>query len=309
MPNSRGEVGLKNSKDKTSHPIVVVGATGRIGREVVRQLAAKGRAVRALVHSAEKGKALEQSGVEVAYGDLGRPESLAEAFKGAAEMFLLSPVHASLAEREQNAIEAATRASLRHVVLLSGRGAALDSPSMLIRMHARSERVLRDSGLEYTIIRPDYFMQNLLGLAPSTRARGCFESTFIRAPHCMIDCRDIAAVAVAALTEDGHAGQSYELTGPEALSMLQVAEKLTSALGLQVNCVEISPEQLRTGMLAMGVPEWLVTDMTAGPGPDERLAPTSVVADVTHQPPRSLGQFVRDYAFAFGDGIQALRNG
>ncbi len=299
MPNSRGETKLNCSNEKLSQPILVVGATGKIGREVVRQLKAQGRAVRALVHSSEKGKALEQAGVQVAYGDLGRRESVAEALEGAAALFMLSPIHADLAEREQEAILVAGRAGVRHVVLLSGRGATLDSPSMLIRMHAQSEKALRNSGLAYTILRPDYFMQNLLGYASSIRVRGGFESTFIEATRCMIDCRDIAAVAVTALTEEGHAGQSYDLTGPHALSMLQAAEKLAAELGRLVNCVEISPEQLRAGMLAMGVPEWLAKDMTAASDPGECLPPTSTVADVTHRPPLSFDQFVRDYALAF----------
>jgi uncharacterized protein YbjT (DUF2867 family) len=306
MPSSCGEVVLKCSTEKIPHPILVTGATGKIGREVVRQLTAKGCAVRALVRSAEKGKALAQAGVEVAYGDLGRPESVADALEGASALLLLSPIHASLAEREHEAMQAAWRAGVRQVVLLSGRGAVLDSPSMLIRMHAQSEQFLRYSGLAYTILRPDYFMQNLLGNAQSIRAQGGFESTFIRTAMCMIDCRDIAAVAVAALTEEGHAGTSYDLTGPQALSMLQVAEKLSAGLGKPVNCAEISPDQLRAGMEAMGAPEWLVKDMTAASGPGECLPPTSAVADVTHRPPISFDQFVNDYASVFLDGPELM---
>jgi uncharacterized protein YbjT (DUF2867 family) len=299
MPNSLGEIPSNSSTEKTSGPILVTGATGKIGREVVRQLKVKGGTVRALVHSADKGKDLEQSGVQVHYGDLGRSESIAEALAGAAALFLLSPVHASLAEREREIIKAAGRAGVRHVVLLSGRGAVLDSPSALVRMHAQSELALRDSGLAHTILRPDYFMQNMLGHAASIRARGGFQSTFIEAQQCMIDCRDIAAVAVAALTEEGHEGKSYDLTGPHALSMLQAAERLATGLGKPVSCTEISPEQLRAGMLAMGVPEWLVKDMTAASNLGERLPPTSLVADITHRPPISFDQFVRDYAYAF----------
>jgi Predicted nucleoside-diphosphate-sugar epimerases len=280
---------------------LVTGATGKIGREVVRQLTAAGTTVRALVHSPEKGKALEQFGAEIVLGDLGQPESMSAALKGTSALFLLSPIHASLAEREQQVIQAAVRAKLTKVVLLSGRGATLDSPSALVRMHAQSEHALRDSGLMYTILRPDYFMQNMLGYAPSIQARGRFESTHVDAPWCMIDCRDIAAVAVAALTEEGHAGRSYDLTGPQAISIRQASEKLSAGLGKPVSCVEISPETVRERMLAMKAPEWLVRDMTSAPVSGDCLSPTSAVAEVTNRPPLTFDQFAHDYALAFID--------
>lgn len=299
MPTTRGESVFKSVHEKTSKPILVTGATGKIGREVVRQLTAEGRAVRALVRSPEKGSTLERLGVQVAYGDFSRPESVAEALRGVEGLFLLSPVHESLATREAEIIAMAKRAGIRHVALLSGRGASLESPSALIRMHAQSEQTLRESGLGYTILRPDYFMQNLLGYASSIRARGGFESTFIEAPLCMIDCRDIASVAVAALTEEGHDGQSYELTGPEALSPLQAAERLTLGLGKPISCAEITPERLAAGLAAMGVPRWLVNDLTATPKPGAPLEPTTVVADILHRPPLSLDRFIQDNAALF----------
>lgn len=155
---------------------------------------------------------------------------------------------------------------------------------------------MRDSGMEYTILRPDYFMQNLCGYAPAIRARGGFECISAQAPLCMIDCRDIADAAVATITDDGHAGKSYDLTGPQALSIRQAADKLGACLGRSIDCIETSPEHVRAKMSAIGMPEWLIREMTSGSGLGEGLSPTTAVADITMRAPRSFGQFAHEYA-------------
>lgn len=285
-------------------PVLVTGATGKIGRELVLQLLTRGCPVRAFVRSAEKAAALERSGVEAFPGDFDDVESVERAMEGARSLFLLSPIHRSMAEREEAAMRAAKRAGLSRVVLLSGRGAEPDSPSSIIRMHARSELFLKASGLGYTILRPDYFMQNLLGYLPSMLRGGVFSATFLDAPYCMVDCRDIAAVAAAALVEDGHAGKSYDLTGPEALSLRSAAGKLALGLGRSVECSELTQSQLREGLLAMGAPGWLADELSSAKAEDGPCFPTSAVQEALGRPPLDLDRFIADCVPLFLDACQ-----
>jgi uncharacterized protein YbjT (DUF2867 family) len=228
--------------------ILVLGATGTTGGEVARQLIAAGHKARLLVHDPGKARAY-QGKAEVMPVDLARPESLGPAMKGGDKLYLVS-TGADGPALEANAIEAARKAGVKHVVRLSAMGA--DNPVMTFgRWHAQSEKRLRESGLQWTMLRPVNFMTNALGWAATIKSDGAFYQPTGDGRWAAVDPADIGAVAVKALTTSGHEGKAYTLTGPESLSAAQYAATLSSVLGKPVKFVEVPPEAARDSMLKM----------------------------------------------------------
>jgi uncharacterized protein YbjT (DUF2867 family) len=231
--------------------ILVTGATGTVGGEVARQLIAAGQRPRLLVRDPKKARELEGK-AELVQGDLAKPESLHSAFSGVEKLFLVS---AGVEGRtlEKNAIAAAKRAGVQHVVKLSVIGA--DQPVFTFaRWHAEMEQALLASGLKWTLLRPGTFMSNALFWVDTIKSQGAFYDPVGEGRYAPIDPADIGAVAVKALTGAGHEGRAYTLTGPESLSLAEQAQKLSKALGKPVRYVEVKPEAARQGMLAAGMP-------------------------------------------------------
>ena len=282
--------------------ILVIGSTGKIGAELVRQLAAAGAPVRALVRSPAKAAAIAGPGVETAIGDLDDPASLDAALVGVDRMFLLSPASPRLAALQTNAVEAARRAGVRHIVKLGAAGVSLDSPIQVGRAHAEVEEAVRGSGIAWTFLRPTLFMQQLLAYAATIREQGAFYMPVRQGAIAMVDVRDIAAVAAAALTGPGHEGVAYELTGPAALTMDRAAEALSGAIGRPVRYVDVPPEVAGKGMLAAGVPDWFIGDLLRlmeGYAAGAAAAVSSAVEDATGRPARSFDVFAREHAHTF----------
>jgi uncharacterized protein YbjT (DUF2867 family) len=226
--------------------ILVIGATGTTGREVARQIIAAGQKPRLLVRKPDKAREFHGNS-EIVQGDLGRPDSLAPAMKGVDQLYLMS-VGANGPDLEANAIEAAKRGSVKHVVKLSVIGA--DNPVLILsKWHARSEQRLIDSGLTWTMLRPCNFMSNALAWAETIKSQGAFYQPTGDGRWSTIDPADIGAVAVKALTTPGHEGKAYTLTGPASLSGGEYAAKLSSALGKPVKFVDVPSEVARENML------------------------------------------------------------
>jgi uncharacterized protein YbjT (DUF2867 family) len=279
--------------------ICITGATGSTGREIVKRLCTQGVRVRALVRDPEKAGSLEADGVELAYADLSRPETLDAALVGAERVFLLSPPSPRQVELQGNLIEAAKRAGAGHVVKMSALGVAIGAPHPVAAWHAETEQQLEGSGLAWTHLRPNGFMQGLLRNAPTIAATRTLYAPMGDGRVSYVDVRDVAAVAVKALTDDGHEGKAYEITGPEALSHDQVAEKISSAIGDQVTYVDVPPEQSRQHMLERGMPEWLADSMLTLFAAYRRGAAatvTDVVQRVTGRPPRNFDALAMEHA-------------
>jgi uncharacterized protein YbjT (DUF2867 family) len=282
--------------------IVVTGATGQIGSEVVRQLAEKGEKVRPLIRDPKKAAPLSHPNVMFVMGDFSDPKSLDEAFKGAEKLFLLTNADPNQVQLQRNAIEAAKRAGIKHVVKMSALGASKDAQVSLGRWHYETEEELKKSGMKWTILQPHFFMQNLAMMAGSIKGQGAIYAPLKDGKIAMVDVRDIATVAVAALTEPGHEGQTYIVTGGEALSYHDVAKQIGEATGKQVKYVDIPQEDARKAMLGAGMPEWFVNDMVglygafaAGHG----AATTDVIQKVGKTKPRTFAQFARENAEIF----------
>ncbi|HEV2707409.1 MAG TPA: SDR family oxidoreductase [Pyrinomonadaceae bacterium] len=286
--------------------ILLTGATGTTGGDVVKELAGAGRRdVRVMVRDTKKAGALGAHGFEVGSGDFDDAASLDAALAGVETALLLPPPDPQMVERQSRFIAAARRAGVGRIVKLSAFGADASAAEGFARWHGLSEDELRASGLAWTILRPNFFMQNMLNSAHSIREQGVFYQPVGDARASFVDTRDVAAVTARVLTEDAHEGQTYILTGAEALSYQDVAERLSQATGRTISYVGISPEQFRAGALDAGLPAWLVDAL-------ERLNQTfasgaaAVVTDavrvLTKREPLTFADFARDYAQAFGAG-------
>jgi len=253
---------------------LIFGSSGTVGSEVVRQLEAAGAPFR-------------------------RANRQAPDYAGVDTVFLLSP---SDAAAELKILEDAKRAGVRRIVKLSVIGAAEESFSFA-KLHRGVEKAIEQSGLDWTFLRPNGFMQNLVNYdGPTIRSQGAIYSSAADGRISHVDVRDIAAVAVAALTQPGHEKKAYTLTGPEALTYDQIAAKIGAAAGRDVKHVALTPEQHKGGMLGAGVPEPYadaLLDLNRAYRENLLSGVSSAVKDVTGRDPISFDQFAADNAAAF----------
>jgi len=279
--------------------ICVTGAGGTLGSEVLSQLQAAGAPLRAGFHSDDKADAARARGVDAVVFDYEDPHSLRDALAGCASLFLLGHNAIDQTELELMAVEAAQSAGVRHVVKQSVMGAQ-DEDYSLARVHRPVEKAIEASGMAWTFLRPNSFMQNVMTfMSPSIRAESAFYSASGDARISHVDVRDIAAVAVQALLRPEHAGQAYTLTGPEAMSYDALAEALSSAVGRTITHVDLPPHELHYGMTRMGMPDE-IADRLVDLERYFRSGRASVVTDdierVTGRPPRRLADYAREIA-------------
>jgi uncharacterized protein YbjT (DUF2867 family) len=286
--------------------ILVTGATGKVGGEVVRRLAARGAPVRALTRDPAKAAHLSALGrVEIAQGDFGQPESLDAALAGVERVFLLPPDETDMADLIVAMVDACRRAGVSRVVKLSALGSVLGGHSIL-GWHAIGDEALRASGIPCTILYANSFMQNfLLFYADDIAKKDMFKYCTGAAKLAKVDARDVGAVAAAALTEPGHEGKTYDVTGPEPLSYYDMASVLSSVLGRTITYVSLSDDEYTRALSGSGWPAWIIDVLVGLYGAkgyygDGRAAPvTDTVERLTGAPPRTFEAFVREHAAAF----------
>jgi (4-alkanoyl-5-oxo-2,5-dihydrofuran-3-yl)methyl phosphate reductase len=280
--------------------ILVTGATGTIGRELVAELARRGAKVRAL--SRNPSAAAFPAGVETVAADLGDPETLALALAGVERVFVLASGPARLAH-ETHLAAAARRAGAARLVKLSALtvedGTADD---VITGWHRAAERAVTGSGLAWTILRPGAFMSNALSWADMIRHQGRVFAPFADVRTAAVDPADVAACAAAVLLEDGHNGQAYSLTGPEPISARDQAAVLGDVLGRDIGITEIPAEAARQRMIQAGMPAEiagavLATAAGAGAGPGALVQPA--VRQLTGRPPRTFRDWANRRAAAF----------
>jgi uncharacterized protein YbjT (DUF2867 family) len=277
--------------------LLVTGATGANGTELLKLLSHHGIPARAMVRKASA--LADLPGVELVQGDFDDPTSLP--LEGVDRAFLVTN-SSERAETQQLAfVEAAKKAGVRHIVKLSQFAAQEDSPVRFLRYHARVEAAIRESGMEFTFLRPNLFFQGLLGFADLIKS-GKLMAPIEEARVSAVDVRDIAAVALAAMTEEGHSGRTYTITGPESLSHADFAAALALATGHSVDFIPVSTEAFGSALRSFGMPQWqaegLLEDYAHyNRGEAETVFPT--VEEVTDQAPRKFADFARDYASLF----------
>jgi uncharacterized protein YbjT (DUF2867 family) len=205
--------------------IVVTGASGKTGRELVRPLASRGVSLRAVVRDSAQAANLAATNVEIAIADLADPETLTLALAGVDKAYLMTAAAPELVRLHSNFIRAARLAGVRHIVRHSVRGADAGSPVKLGRWHAASQTELEASGLAGTHLQPVYNMQNFLKFAPTMQARSAFYAPMKDSALSMVDARDIAAVAAAALTGMGHEGKTYVIQHHRFIGRLRLCKQ------------------------------------------------------------------------------------
>jgi uncharacterized protein YbjT (DUF2867 family) len=280
--------------------VLVTGATGRVGREVVNELLAAGVPVRALTRRPEV--ASLPAGVEVVSGDLTVPESLDASFQGVAAVFLVWTAAPATAP----AVVARLAEHARRVVLLSSPHQTphpfFQQPNPMAAFHAELERLMAAARLESTILRPGMFASNArLWWAPQIRLGDVVRWPYGDVETASVDERDIAAVAARALTEDRHIGGDYVLTGPQALSQAEQVRAIGAALDRQIRFVELSPDEFRREMADKGAPasaiNMLLNAWHAASG--HPAFQTSTVADILGRPARTFQRWAVDHADEF----------
>ena len=287
--------------------ILVTGASGNIGSEVVKQLLSDAPAVsiKAAVHSSQNVKKVKYDDrVKVIQIDYNEPETVREALNGVDKLFLLTPDVPNAADLASNVVIEARKAGIRHIVKQSVMGANLEADVGTMRLHSEAEKVIEQSGIPFTFLRPNEFMQNFVNFhSPSIRGNNAFYVPLEDAKVSLVDVRDIAAVAVKSLTdEDRHKNKIYLITGPEALSYHQVAEILSNTTGRKINYVNISDEEARAAMKEIGMSDWLINTVSElsdyfRKGKASEISPA--VDEVTGNKPISFSQFANDYVDAF----------
>jgi len=289
--------------------ILVTGSTGTLGGEVVKQLSSSTPAIniKAGVHSAQNVKKVKDGDeVEVVLIDYNKPETLKEALSQVDKLFLLTPDVPNAHELASKLVIEAKKAGIRHIVKQSVMGADLEADVGTFRLHRQAEEIIEQSGIPFTFLRPNEFMQNFINFhSHFIKNNNAFYLPLEDAKVSLVDVRDIAAVAVKSLTEDTsdkHNNKTYLITGPEALSYYQAAEILSSATDKKISYVNISEEEARGAMKEMGMSDWLINTISElndyfRKGNASQVS--SAVEEVTGKKPISFSQFAKDYAEAF----------
>jgi uncharacterized protein YbjT (DUF2867 family) len=260
--------------------ILVTGATGTIGSQVVSAL--KGHndvAVRVGVRSAAKATGLAGGNVTPVDFEYDKPEQVKKAVEGVDKLFLVTPFVQNQVELATGLIDAAKAAGVRHIVKLSALGADFEPGIQLGRWHRAVEKAIEASGIAWTFLRPNNFMENFLNYYPPD-ASGNIYLPWGQGACSWVAGSDVAAVAAAALTGKGHEGKAYEPSGPEALTIAQVASVLSEVIGRKITYVDVPEEAARKAMLDMGMPVWMVDAMMELHGIDKAGYATKVTGDV-----------------------------
>ena len=241
----------------SSGKILITGATGNVGSALLENLIPMNIELRALAHDESDAESLEGRGVWASLGDFLKPETLGPALEGVSTVFLLTPIHPEQVSQATKVIKAAKESGNDpRIVRLSVHQASHEAPARNSRQHAEIEDELISSGLPYTLLRPQSFMQNTLMAAPTVASQGRIYQPMKSGRLGMIDARDVGEAAAKVLTEDGHEGKVYTLTGPAAINFYDVAEVLSEVLGKEVSYINIPLEKAKEAMLNMGLTEW-----------------------------------------------------
>ena len=289
-----------------SGKILVTGATGNVGSALLGYLNTTDADLRALTHDESKAHKLRERGFEVIVGDFSEPEALGPALEGVGTVFLLTPIHPEQVSQASKVIKAAKDSGNDpRIVRLSVHQASHEAPTRISRQHAEIEDELISSGLPYTILRPQSFMQNTLAVARTVASEGKIYQPFKDGKLGMIDARDIGEVAAKILSEGGHEGKVYTLTGPTTISFHDVAEALSEVLGKEVSYVAIPLEKAKEAMLNMGIPEWTadaLNEYAKAHSQGYSDFTTEEVEQLTGHPATSYKKFASDFEQMFRGG-------
>ena len=282
--------------------ILITGATGTVGSEVVKRLSAHGIQVRALTRDPRKAEAHPLPHVRFVQGDFEDVESMRRACAGVDRAFLVTNSTERTEHQQIAFTRVAHQSGVRHIVKLSQLHADTNSPERFLRYHGVVEAAIQASALTFTFLRPNLYMQGLLNFRQSIQEQSAFFAAAGDARISTVDVRDLADVAVAALTTAQHDNKIYALTGPEALTFTEMAHQLSRAIGRTITFVDVPPASMRTALADLGFPAWQADGLLEEfamyrRGEAARVEPG--VREALGQPPRSFDEFARDYTPLF----------
>ena len=279
--------------------ILITGATGTVGSEVVKRLSAQGIQVRAMTRDLQKAEANRLPHIQFIHGDFDNSDSLRRACMGVERAFLLSN-STERAEQQQIAfVKVAQESGVRHIVKLSQLHANVNSPGRFLRYHAAVEAAIQATDLTFTFLRPNLYMQGLRNFAQSIKEKSAFFAAAGDARISAVDVRDLADVAVAALTAPRHKNKIDSLTGPEALTFGEMADGLSEAVGRTIAFVDVPPEAMHGALDGLGFPAWQADGLVEEFEMYRRGEAAGIESGVTEalgRSPRPFAEFARDYA-------------
>jgi len=282
--------------------IVLTGATGKTGAAAAKALAEQGAALRALVRDEHKAAPLKELGVELVVGNLADAGAVSRALEGADKALLIVPNSDQQLHLENQFTDCARQAGVRHIVKLSSMEAVPGATGAIPRIHIESEKHIKASGMAWTMIRPNFFMQNLLSAASTIKEQKKIFLPMKNGKTGMADARDIAAIMAAALSQEGHAGKSYDVTGPDLLNFSEVAACFSDVLGTRIDYIDTPLDAYMKTIAPFLVNDWHVNAVAElfaeiAAGGLEHI--TDTAAQILGRAPISLSQFIRDHAAAF----------
>lgn len=283
--------------------ILVTGATGKTGSAAALGLVGRGVRVRALVRNPQKAEALRAAGAELVVGDVGDAAALAAALRGAEKAVLVLPNGPRQLLLELQFVEAAEAAGIAHLIKLSSMEAVPGTKNPVHQTHLQVEDRIRHSKLAWTMIRPNFYMQNFLGSAATIRAQGKFFLPFGAGRAALTDARDAGEAIAHVAATAGHERQSYDITGPEVLSFGEAARRFSEILGRPVEYVDLDPAEYRRQLSQLLASSWhldAVCDIFAEIAAGYATPVTDTFERLTGRAPRDLRQFIRDHRAAFG---------
>jgi uncharacterized protein YbjT (DUF2867 family) len=289
--------------------VLVTGGTGNVGRQALKSLLGTKRLkVRALVRNPATTQWISESGGEIVEGDLDDTASVVRALRDVKTLLFISPAGARSAEQANPLVTLAKQAGVQKVVRLSAIKASEDGPTDNTRQHALTERAIRESGMRYVFLRPNYFMQNLLGSVGSIVGEGRVYAGMADAGIALIDARDVGdALAAAALT-DRFDGSVQELSGPKSITHGEVAAAIGSVLGKEVAYVPLPPEAVGENLRALGVDDWtaqLIVDYSRAYARGFGDFVTDSVQQITGHAPRNIATFAAEVILPMTKSIRA----
>jgi uncharacterized protein YbjT (DUF2867 family) len=282
--------------------ILITGASGKTGSEVARQLAAAEVPFSALVRSREKGEPFEAMGADVVIGDMSDEDFLQRALAGIEKAVLIMPNGEQQQAMEMRFTDLAVEAGVQHLVYLSSIESVPENLNPITQMHVAVEKHIRQSGINWTIIRPSFFMQMFLGAAKGIRERGELVFPAGNGTVATTDLRDVGEVIRLVLTEPGHENQSYDLTGPELLTLDECAERISRVIGREVRYVDQPMAEFADRLRSINMSDWRTQAVCKEFEAISRGIidhTTDTVSELLGRPPISLEQCIEDHLELF----------
>ena len=282
--------------------ILITGATGKTGSATAKSLGEKGETFRALIRNEEKKEGLESLGGEVVIGSIENTEVVNQSMQGVKTVLVLLPNSESQLALEKQLVDSAKQAGVERIVKMSSIEATPDATSPIPKLHLESEEYIKQSGLAWTMIKPNFYMQNLLASAGTIKDQGKIFLPMGEGKTGMIDTTDVGKVIAKVLSEDGHESMNHEITGPEILSFYEVAEIFSKALGKQVDYVDVPMDAYKETLGQFLTNQWhldAVIDLFKGIAEGGIEDKTNTFNELTGETPKSLSQFLAENSFIF----------